>query len=376
MAGEKMKFWKIASSRELRIIFLVLIIVIIGLIGIISASQGTDTNYTELKKQLIAIFAGSIALAVAASIDYDLYVKYWYILYTGAIVLLILVLFTDPINNARSWFIYEKINFGIQPSEFSKIVIIITVAKFLTDLKSRSMTSKEAIKNVVFLILIIIFPIALIIKQPDFGTAMVFVASIVAMLFVWGIDIKIIKYGIISMAVTLPAGYFFLLKPGQKERIRVFLNPERDPTGSGYHVLQSKLAIGSGQLTGMGLFNGTQTQMGYLFAKTTDFIFSSIAEEMGFIVASILIILLILLVINFFEVAANAKDEEGKLIATGIGMMFGFHIIVNIGMTMGLVPVTGIPLPFVSAGGSSTLTNMIALGIILGISFRKKGLYF
>lgn len=371
-----MKFWKIVNSRELRIIFLVLMIIIIGLVGIISASQGAGTNYAELKKQLIAILIGSIALVVAASIDYDIYVKHWYVFYLGSIILLILVLFTNPINNARSWFVYEKINFAIQPSEFSKIVIIITVAKFLTDLKSRSMTSKDAIKSIVFLILAIIFPIALIIKQPDFGTAMVFVASILAMLFVWGIDTKIIKYGIISMVVMAPLGYFFLLKPGQKERIRVFLNPDRDPTGSSYHVLQSKLAIGSGQLTGMGLFNGTQTQMGYLFAKTTDFIFSSIAEEMGFIIASILIILFILLIINFFEVAANAKDEEGKLIATGIGMMFGFHVIVNVGMTMGLVPVTGIPLPFVSAGGSSMLTNMIALGIILGISFRKKGLYF
>jgi rod shape determining protein RodA len=223
---------------------------------------------------------------------------------------------------------------------------------------------------------LIMIPVGLIVIQPDFGTAMVLFTSILAMIFVWGIDVKFIKYSIISFIFATPLVYFFLLKPGQKERILVFLDPLRDPSGSGYHVLQSKLAIGAGGLGGLGMFNGVQTQMGYLYAQTTDFIFSAIAEEMGFFVAALLVILLIALVIFCLSVANTARDEEGKLIVVGLSIMFAVHIIINIGMTMGLMPITGIPLPFVSYGGSSMLTNMVAIGMILGVGLRKTGLRF
>ena len=250
------------------------------------------------------------------------------------------------------------------------------MARLLTDLKKRTLSARDTFIRIVMICAIMGVPILLILKQPDFGTAMVIVAAIVAMIFVWGIDYKYIRYALIAVVIIAPLTYFFVLTPVQKQRIQVFLNPDLDPQGAGYHVIQSKLAVGAGQFSGMGLYSGTQTQLGYLFAQTTDFIFAAIAEEMGFVVAAVLIILLILLVINSYMIAKDARDEEGRLIAIGLGTMFAFHIFINVGMTMGLVPITGIPLPFVSYGGSAMLTNMAALGILLGISIRKTGLRF
>ena len=364
------------KSNELKIIIVLIAILSIGICGLISASNAPENDYSLIKKQVVAIVIGVIAAGLVLSIDYEVYLRYWYIFYAISVILLILVLFTNSINNARSWFQIEELGIAFQPSEITKIVMIIMTAKLLANMKKTSMSSKNKFVYIIMLGTLIMVPIALIVIQPDFGTAMVLFVSILSMIFVWGIDVKLIKYAIISFILATPLVYFFLLKPGQKERIMVFLDPQRDPTGSGYHVLQSKLAIGAGGINGMGLFYGVQTQLGYLYAQTTDFIFAAIAEEMGFIVASILVILLISLVIFCLSVANNARDEEGKLIVVGLSMMFAVHIVINVGMTMGLAPITGIPLPFVSYGGSSMLTNFVAIGLILGIGLRKTGLRF
>ncbi|MBQ7668805.1 MAG: rod shape-determining protein RodA [Clostridia bacterium] len=364
---------KFLKSREFRLILVITLITIIGLIGIYSASGG---DVSLLKKQVASIIIGVIIAALVCSMDYETYLRYWYIFYAVCIVMLIGVLFTAPINNARSWFKIGNTGIAFQPSEVTKIVLILMSAKYLAEIKKISMSSKDKFKKICILAGLLVLPIGLIMIQPDFGTAMVIVISFFAMLFVWGLDFKFIGYGLIGILALAPITYLFFLKPRQKERIKVFLDPSRDPTGSGYHVLQSKLAIGSGELTGMGILNGIQTQNKYLYASTNDFIFASIAEEMGFLVAGLLIILLIALTINCFKISLGARDEEGKLIAIGLGMMFGFHIIVNVGMTMGLVPVTGIPLPFVSYGGSSMLTNLIAVGLLINVSLKKRGLNF
>lgn len=371
-----MKAWKIIKSREFRIIVIIIAILIIGMIGLASASHSSDPNFSNVKKQSIAIVIGAIALIAVMSIDYELYLKYWYILYGICLIMLVLVLFTEPKGNARSWFQFFNGRIAFQPSEISKIVLILATAKLLTSLKKKSYSTKEYLLRIIGIGVILGVPILLILKQPDFGTGMVFVAAVLAMVFVWGIDYKYIGYGILTLVVAVPLVYFGLLSNVQKNRIKVFLDPTLDPTGAGYHVLQSKLAVGAGQVSGMGLYSGTQTQLGYLFAQTTDFIFAAIAEEMGFIVATLLIILLLALVINCYSVAKDARDEEGRLIVVGLSTMFAFHIFINVGMTMGLVPVTGIPLPFVSYGGSAMLTNMAAIGIILGVSIRKTGLKF
>ena len=371
-----MKFWKVIKSREFKIIVVVLLILIIGMIELASASYSYDTNYSNIKKQIIAFVIGAIACGIALSIDYELYSKFWYVFYAVCLVMLVLVLFTEAKNNARSWFQFFDGRIAFQPSEITKIVLILAMAKMLTDLKKNVLSAKDTFIRVLIISGILGVPILLILKQPDFGTAMVIVASIVAMVFVWGIDYKYIRYGIIAALIIAPVTYFFVLSPVQKNRINVFFNPDLDPQGAGYHVIQSKLAVGAGGFSGMGLYNGIQTQRGYLFAQTTDFIFAAIAEEMGFIVATMLIILLILLVINSLMIAKDARDEEGRLIAVGLATMFAFHIFINVGMTMGVAPITGIPLPFVSYGGSSMLKNMVSLGILLGISIRKTGLRF
>ena len=371
-----MKIFSKLKSNELKIIIVLIAIISIGLVALTSASNAVENGYSLITKQIVAIVIGVIAGCIVLSIDYEVYLKYWFVFYAVSLVLLILVLFTDSINNARSWFQIEKLGFAFQPSEITKIVLIIMTSKLLANMKKTSMSSKSRLIYILTLATLVAVPIILIIIQPDFGTAMVILVSIVSMIFVWGIDFKYVKYAIISFVLATPLVYFFLLKPGQKERIMVFLDPTRDPTGSGYHVLQSKLAIGAGGLGGLGLFSGVQTQMGYLYAQTTDFIFAAIAEEMGFFVAAIMVILLIALVILCLSVANEARDEEGKLMVVGLSMMFSVHIIINVGMTMGLTPITGIPLPFVSYGGSSMVTNMIAIGLILGIGLRKTGLRF
>ena len=192
------------------------------------------------------------------------------------------------------------------------------------------------------------------------------------MIFVAGIDKKYIIIATVVIAVGVPLAYNFILPNHAKTRIDTFLHPEEDPRGSGYNIIQSKLAIGAGQLTGMGILEGNQTQLGYLYPKTTDFIFSVIGEEMGFIVAGGVIILNVLIITKSIQVAKGIKDEAGAYVATGIAGVFLFHTLENIGMTMGLLPITGVPLLFVSYGGSSMMTSFMCIGILLNISSQRR----
>lgn len=192
------------------------------------------------------------------------------------------------------------------------------------------------------------------------------------MLITAGIDKKYIISATILIVVSVPLIYNFVLPEHAKKRIDIFLNPESDPRGSGYNIIQSKLAIGAGGLTGMGLFKGNQTQLGFLYPKTTDFIFAVISEEMGFVVAGAVIIIYVFLVTKCLYVAKTAKDDKGALIASGITGIFLFHMLENIGMVMGLLPITGVPLPFISYGGSSLITNFICIGLLLNISSKRQ----
>lgn len=195
-------------------------------------------------------------------------------------------------------------------------------------------------------------------------------------LFASGINKRYIIATILIVVVSIPLLYMYVLPSHAKSRIEVFLNPESDPRGAGYNIIQSKLAIGAGKLTGMGILNGNQTQLGYLYPKTTDFIFSVIGEEMGFIVSSGVILLYVLIITKAIYIAKTAKDDIGSYIAIGIAGIFLFHMIENIGMTMGLLPITGVPLLFLSYGGSSMITSFICIGILLSISGRRQKTIF
>lgn len=355
----------------------VLVLLIIGVIGIYSAGYNTDVNKDEYIKQMIWIGISFVIMIIIWAIDYNIFDIGGYILYAVNLVLLIAVLFTESIMGASSWF-----NFGgflYQPSELMKIGVILCSAKLLSTYKNGYSNTKK--KNIIYIIsitLIYLLPILLILKQPDFGTAMAFVMIAIFMLFKSGIKYRYILIGIVLVILMVPLVYFFVLNNTQQQRILVFLNPDLDPLGSGYNAIQSKIAVGSGMLTGNGLLKGAQTQYGYLPIKSTDFIFSVISEEFGFILSATIVIIYAILIIRIILISSKAKDTFASLVVIGIAGMFSFHFIENIGMTIGLLPITGVPLPFLSYGGSSMITNMIAIAIALNISARKstKTLFF
>lgn len=342
----------------------------IGLVALFSASY--DSGLDEFKKQAIWMGISFITMIVVMFIDYKILVKLSPILYGIAILMLIAVLFTKPVNGARSWFNIGDGLFSFQPAEMSKIFIILFLAYVISIIQRKGRDEINRIPKLALIILSILVPVGLIIIEPDYGTAAAYIIAFLLMIFVAGIDKKYIIAGIVIVAILVIVSYQFFLPAHAKKRIETFLNPEVDPNGAGYNVLQSKLAIGAGQITGMGIMEGNQTQLGYLYPKTTDFIFSVIGEEMGFVIAGGVILLNVIIITKSIRVAKGIKDEAGSYVAIGIAGIFLFHTLENIGMTMGLLPITGVPLLFVSYGGSSMLTSFILVGILLNISSQRK----
>ena len=360
------------KNVEWSILIVAIILCVIGLVALFSATQ--EAEYDEFKKQLIWLVVSLIIMLVVMMIDYETLAKVSPILYGISLITLIAVLFTKPINGATSWF--EIGAFSFQPAEFAKIFVILFLATAIVKVQERNKGNIDKPTRLLLLFAILGIPVLLIIKQPDFGTAAAFIVAMGMMLIASGIDKKYIIAAILIVVITVPLMYKFVLPAHAKKRIDIFLNPESDPRGAGYNIIQSKLAIGAGGLTGMGLLKGNQTQLGFLYPKTTDFIYAVIGEEMGFIVSSAVIILYVYLLTKALYVAKTAKDELGTIIATGISGIFLFHVLENIGMVMGLLPITGVPLPFISYGGSSLITNFIFIGLLLNISGKRKKTIF
>lgn len=359
---------KLLKNIEWGILVCTALLILIGLIALFSATQNSD--YEEFKKQILWLVISVPVIIFIISIDYNFFSKVSFGLYIVSLILLITVLFTEPINGATSWFNIGP--FSFQPAEFAKVSVILFVADVIVRIQKNDKDEMNRLWKLGLILLTVAVPVLLIIKQPDYGTALAFITALVFMLFVAGIKKRYIFISILLIVVVLPLAYFFVLPEHAKTRIDVYLNPDIDPRGAGYNIIQSKLAIGAGQFFGMGLLKGNQTQLGYLYPKTTDFIFAVIGEEMGFVVGATIIILYIILLTMAVKVAKTARDNKGAYIASGIAGVFFFHMLENIGMTMGLLPITGIPLPFVSYGGSSMLTNLILIAILLNISSRRK----
>ncbi len=360
------------KNVEWTILIISIILCIIGLVALYSATESTD--HSDFNRQCIWLVASIIIMIGVIMIDYETLVKISPVFYGLFIILLIGVLFTSEINGATSWF--DIGFFSLQPGEFAKIFVILFLALAINRIQDRGKEEINRPTRLLILLAILGVPVLLIIEQPDYGTAAAYIVAAALMLISAGIDKKYIIGTIILVVVSIPILYNFVLPEHAKQRIDIFLNPESDPRGAGYNIIQSKLAIGAGGLTGMGLLKGNQTQLGYLYPKNTDFIFSVIGEEMGFIVAGTVIILYVLLITKSLYVAKTAKDEVGSLIATGITGVFLFHVVENIGMVMGLLPITGVPLPFISYGGSSLITNFILIGILLNISSKRQKTIF
>ena len=364
---------RILRNIEWSILICCIILFSISCVALYSATQ--ETNFDELKKQIIWFIVSIPIMILVIGIDYKTIAKISPVFYGIFIILLIAVLFTPSVNGATSWFtITEGIKF--QPSEFAKIFVIITLSYLIAIFQKRDKNEVNKPLKLLAILAVVAIPVLLIIKQPDYGTAIAFLMATMLILFSSGLDKRYIIAVIAIIVIALPLVYNFVLPEHAKTRIDVFLNPNLDPRGSGYNVIQSKLAIGAGGLFGMGLLKGNQTQLGFLHPKTTDFIFSVIGEEMGFIVAGAVIILYVILITKSIYVAKTAKDDLGSYIAMGIVGIFLFHMIENVGMTMGLLPITGVPLPFVSYGGSSLITNFICIGLLLNISGRRQKTIF
>lgn len=342
----------------------------IGLIALFSASY--DSGLDEFKKQ--AIWMGvSIGIMIATMlIDYKILIKLSPILYGIAIISIIAVLFTKPISGARSWFVIGNDLFSFQPAEMAKVFVILFLAYVIFTIQKNNRNEINKFPKLLIILATIAVPVLLIIIEPDYGTATAYIVAFLVMIFVAGIDKKYIITAFAVVIIAVPLIYNFVLPQHAKSRIDTFLHPESDPKGAGYNILQSKLAIGAGEITGMGVLNGNQTQLGYLYPKTTDFIFSVIGEEMGFVVACSVIILNVVIITKSIQVAKGVKDDAGAYVAAGIAGVFLFHTLENIGMTMGLLPITGVPLLFVSYGGSSMMTSFLCLGVLLNISSQRK----
>ena len=360
------------KNVEWSIVIIVMILCIIGLVALFSATQ--ETEHDDFNKQIIWLVVSIVIMIATIMIDYETISRFSIFLYGGIILLLIAVFFTKPINGATSWFNIGA--FSLQPGEFAKVAVILFTSFSIVKIKQKGKDEINKITKLLIILSIVGVPILLISKQPDYGTAAAFVVATALMLIAAGIDKKYIIITSILIVVAVPVFYNFILPEHAKKRIDIFLNPESDPRGSGYNIIQSKLAIGAGGLTGMGLFKGNQTQLGFLHPKTTDFIYAVIGEEMGFIIAAAIIILYVFLIIKCLYIAKTAKNELGTLIATGITGVFLFHMIENIGMVMGLLPITGVPLPFISYGGSSLITNFICIGLLVNISSKRQKTIF
>lgn len=363
---------KVFGSVDKVLLCTVIALSVIGFIAISSATRAMNGGAKYVLVQAAAFVIGSVVMLIMAALDYESFGNKTKVLYTINILLLAIVFFlgTGEDVGTKGWIRFGGI--GIQPSELVKIGFVLTFAKHL----ERDESDINSFVPFVGMLLHAGILIGMVLLQPDYGTAMVYMFMFICMIFVAGIHYRIIFGAAGIFAAFAPIAWFFILRPYQKNRFLTFLYPERDPANAGYQVMQSKIAIGSGEFSGRGLFQGSQTQLGILPAKHTDFIYGVIGEEMGFIGAFLVVALLFLLIIKCFSVAGNARTAYGKYICIGIGAMFLFQTFENIGMCMGVMPVTGIPLPFLSYGGSSLVTNLIAVGVVMSVSARKKIINF
>jgi rod shape determining protein RodA len=418
-----------------------LLMTCIGILTIYSANSGSiDSAQTNQHiRQIYWAISAFVIFTVVLFVNYQRFGEYALLIYAGGILLLVLtLLFGKRVRGSRSWLTIAA-GVGFQPSEFVKIAVIIAVGRFL----DRIGEDIRDLKNVLLVLLIGLFPAGLILLQPDFGTALVYIPICLVMLFFAGIRyMHLLSLLIIfGMAVIIPllstfstltasqglaflqvldntktmlviavlfgalagimfgifkltkrdiifkAGSIFLifftglllavplgrfLKPYQKERLIVFLRPSIDPFGSGYNIIQSKIAVGAGGLVGTGLLGGSQSQLGFLPERSTDFIFSIFAEEWGFLGSLGLLAVYGLFIYRGIMIIFNARDRFSMLVASGLVGMFLFHIIVNIGMTIGVMPITGIPLPFLSYGGTFLVTSSFGVALLMNIDMRRQ----
>lgn len=345
------------------------LLVATGVVVIYSASYqitlATNAEVNYAFKQIVWIGLSVIAFFVIIYYGYDRIIPISYPVYLINLMLLILVLFLGSERyGSQRWI--QLGGFVLQPSEFAKLTLILALAKFLSDNIHRC----RSFTYIIIPLILTFVPMIFILKQPDLGTALVFVPVLFGMIFVAGSELKYLLWLIFFGVSTMPC-FWFLLKEYQKNRIKVFWNPNLDPIGLGYQAIQSKIAVGSGCLLGKGWLKGTQNQLNFLPKRHTDFIFSVLGEEWGFVGVTFVLLLYFAIIIIGIYTASRSKDIYGKLVATGISVMLLSHIIINTGMTIGIMPITGLPLLFLSYGGSAMLTSIISIALLQSIWLKR-----
>ncbi|MEW5909482.1 MAG: rod shape-determining protein RodA [Thermodesulfobacteriota bacterium] len=332
-----------------------------------SLKAGEPSPNQILFTKQIMWFSGGLVLMVAAFLFNYKHLDRWaYVVYALLILLLIgVLLFGKHVAGARRWLAVGPVS--IQPSELAKIGVIIVLSHYYSKVAdTRGLTFRELLLPMGLTLI----PVALIIKQPDLGTAVLILLIASTVTLFMKVERRTLIGMISSGAALIPLTWFFL-KGYQKQRILTFLDPDRDPLGAGYHIIQSKIAIGSGMAFGKGFQKGTQNILAFIPEQHTDFIFSVMAEEWGFVGAGAMIVLLMMIIIRSLQVAHGCREPFGTILGVGIAAMIFWQVVINVGMVMGLMPVVGVPLPLVSYGGSSVMTIMISMGILLNISMRR-----
>ena len=356
------------KKLSIYLFFSVIVLSLFGLIMIYSssyiwASYKFGDSFRYVKLQGLFLVVGIILMYFISKIDYKLYNKYAWKIFIGCVILLVLVLIPgigSVRNGSRSWFGIGS--FGIQPSEFAKLALIILTSKYLTN---SNKFIKDIKKGVLPILGILFFVFGLIMLQPDFGTGMIIVVSIIALLYVAGVNMKFfIGLGVLGMVGII---ILIVIAPYRMDRITSFVNPWNDPLGTGFQIIQSLYAIGPGGIVGMGFLNSRQKHF-YLPEPQTDFIFSIISEEFGILGVIIVSVLFLSILYCGIKIALKSEDSFGKYLAFGMTFQMLIQAIMNLSVVIGLIPVTGVTLPFLSYGGSSLVVSMISVGLILSFS--------
>jgi len=346
----------------------VLLVSVTACIGFGMLYSAADGNFDPwASRQMVRFIAGIFLMLIVAVIDIHVWLRYAYAIYLFSLILLLIVEFSGSVGmGARRWI--DLGVFTIQPSEIMKISIILLLARYFY---ASRLEDVSRVSHIFLPVLLILVPAFLIIRQPDLGTSILLVVTGITILFVVGVRIwMFILGGCLAIGAFIPLWKFVLLDY-QKARLLTFINPERDPLGAGYHILQSKIALGSGGLFGKGFIEGSQSHLSFLPEKQTDFIFTMLAEEFGLMGGLILITLYILLLVYSFIISLRCRSQFGRLIGIGVSTSFFLNVFVNISMVMGLVPVVGMPLPLISYGGTAMITLMFSFGLLLCVYIHR-----
>jgi rod shape determining protein RodA len=361
LAGTQASMSLLGKIRQIRwgMVAILISIVAIGIATLYSAGNGSFDPWAS--RQLIRFSGGLVLMIAVACVDIRVWLRYAYVVYGISLVLLVWV----DINGltgmgAQRWVAVGPVS--LQPSEVMKVAIILVLARYFHGLQA-----EDAGKLVPLLwpLVLVILPVLLVLKQPDLGTAIMLLLAAGAVFFLAGVRVWMFAVAILGVGGLLPLAWGHL-KDYQRNRLLTFINPDNDPLGAGYHILQSKIALGSGGLFGRGFLEGTQSHLNFLPEKQTDFIFTMLAEEWGLIGGLVLLTLYLTLVAYGYAIGIRSRSQFGRILAMGLTTMFFLYIFINVAMVMGLVPVVGVPLPLISYGGTAMLSLLIAFGIILG----------